>query len=146
MPDDSTREVTTKPRGGLFRTSSLIALASLLGRLLGFAGDTVKSHYFGAGGAVDAFNVAAAVPTLLNVLVIQSLVNSAYIPVFNSYNSEQLARVSSALINLSSLFFAVVVLLMEVAAPLLASILNGGAPADIHALTINLLHITIPAL
>jgi putative peptidoglycan lipid II flippase len=144
MPDDSTRE--TAPRRGLFRTSSLIALAGLFGRVLGFAGDTVKSHYFGAGGAVDAFNVAAAVPSLLNDLLIQSLVNSAYIPVFNGYDADALAKLSSALINLTSLLFGAAVLLMELAAPLLVSILNGGAPADMQALTVNLLRITIPAL
>src|SRR5947207_15278752 len=121
MPDDSTREAMYTPRHGLFRTSSLIALANLVSRLLGFAGDTVKSHYFGAGGMVDAFNIAAAVPTLLNDLLIQSLVNSAYIPVFS--NAEELAQLSSALINLTSLFFGAAVLLMELAAPLLVSIL-----------------------
>jgi putative peptidoglycan lipid II flippase len=147
MPDDSTRDATTAlTSGGLFKTSGFIALANLIGRLLGFAGDTVKSHYFGAGGVVDAFNVAAAVPMLLNDLLIQSLVNSAYIPVFNDYSAEQLARLSSALINITSLFFATIVLIMELSAPLLASILNGGAPADTQALTVNLLHITIPAL
>jgi putative peptidoglycan lipid II flippase len=113
---------------------------------LGFAGDAIKSHYFGAGGLVDAFNVAAAVPTLLNDLLIQSLVNSAYIPVFNSIQAADLWQLCSALINLTSLFFAGAVLLMETLAPLLASLLNGGASAETQALTVNLLHITIPAL
>jgi putative peptidoglycan lipid II flippase len=113
---------------------------------LGFAGDAIKSHYFGAGGLVDAFNVAAAVPTLLNDLLIQSLVHSAYIPVFNSFAAPELWQLCSALLTVTSLFFAIVVLLVEMTAPLLVSLLNGGASAEVQALTVNLLHITIPAL
>ncbi len=154
MPENSTREGTPDQRisqrsaGGLFRTSAVIALANLLGRLLGFAGDTVKSHYFGAGGRVDAFNVAAAVPTVLNDLLIQSLVNSAYIPVLSKYQAarDELWRLSNALLNLTSLLIAILVLLMELLAPLLAHLLNGGASAEMQLLTVNLMRMTIPVL
>src|SRR5512135_1320483 len=153
MLDDSSRYVLLPvPRaaraGRLFRTSGLITLFSLVSRLLGFLGDTVKSHYFGAGGLVDAFNVAAAVPTLLNDLLIQSLVNSTFIPVFGKYQGApaEFWLLSNALLNLTSLFFTGIVLLMELFAPLLAHLLNGGASTDLQALTANLLHITIPVL
>lgn len=135
-------------RNGLLQTSGLIALTNLISRALGFAGDAVKSHYFGAGGAVDAFNVAAAVPTLLNDLLIQSLVNSALIPIFSTYEATQaeLWRLSTALLNSTTLFFASVVLLVELFAPRVVSILNGGASAEGQALTTNLLRLTAPAL
>src|SRR5512135_615095 len=117
MLDDSSRYVLLPvPRaaraGRLFRTSGLITLFSLVSRVLCFLGDTVKSHYFGAGGLVDAFNVAAAVPTLLNDLLIQSLVNSTFVPVFSQYQTSQreLWRLFNALLTLTTLFFAGVVL------------------------------------
>src|SRR5512141_3015334 len=116
MRDDSSREdslaVPRQPQAGrLFRAGGFITFYSLVGRLLGFLGDTVKSHYFGAGGLVDAFNVAAAVPTLLNDLLIQSLVNSTFIPVFSKYQGAELQSLSNALLNLTSLFFTGIVLL-----------------------------------
>ena len=154
MPEVSTSDSavgspeTQGRSAGLIRTSSLVALANLISRVLGFAGDAVKSHYFGAGRLVDAFNVAAAVPTLLNDLLIQSLVNSAFLPVFSAYEStpETLGELATALLNLTTLFFAGATLLMELLAPALASILNGGTSADGQTLTANLLHVTLPAL
>src|SRR5512135_2100373 len=150
MLDDSSRYVLLPvPRaaraGRLFRTSGLITLFSLVSRVLCFLGDTLKSHYFGAGGLVDAFNVAAAVPSLLNDLLIQGLVNSSYVPVL-SRAKEELWRLANALLNLTSLFLGVAVLLMEWAAPFLAHLLNGGASAEIQALTAYLLHLTLPVL
>ncbi len=152
MSENTSREVAPAPRASrrdsLFRTSGAIALFNLVGRLLGFLGDTVKSHYFGAGGLVDAFNVAAAVPTLLNDLLIQSLVNSTFIPVFSNYQDTpaEFWLLSNALLNITSLFFTGVVLLLELCTPLLAHLLNGGASTDMQALTTTLLHITIPVL
>lgn len=136
----------TSTAGSLLRTSGLIALGNLLSRSLSFAGDLLKSHYFGAGRVVDAFNVAAAVPTLLNDLLITNLVNSAYIPVFSAYEKAERRRLVAALVNLTFLIFTAIALFMEVFAPQIVSLLSGSSPAEVQTLTTDLLHITVPAL
>ncbi len=143
---DTVSHQTERGMGRLITISGLIAFGNLISRVLSFAGDTVKSHYFGAGGRVDAFNVAAAVPTLLNDLLIKSLLDSAYIPVFSSYSETERQRLAAALINLTFPAFSALVVLMEVFAPQIVSVLNGGASPATQALTVNLLHVTLPAL
>ncbi|HVO71470.1 MAG TPA: murein biosynthesis integral membrane protein MurJ [Aggregatilineaceae bacterium] len=152
MPNDSGESIissngtTPDGIGGAFKPSLWIALGNLLSRLLSFAGDAVKSHYFGAGGVVDAFNVAAAVPTLLSDLVIKSLVDSAAIPVFSECSKEDLWPLATALLNLTGIVVTGAVVLMEGFAPRLVSLISGGSPPDVQALTVNLLHLTLPVL
>ena len=57
--------------------------------MLGLVRETVKSHFFGAGAAVDAFTVATLVPTMLYDLLIGGMVNSSLVPVFSEYATER---------------------------------------------------------
>ncbi|MDX9954187.1 MAG: murein biosynthesis integral membrane protein MurJ, partial [Anaerolineae bacterium] len=49
----------------VMRAAALISVGNVTSRILGLARDVVKSYYFGAGGAVSAFDVGAQVPTML---------------------------------------------------------------------------------
>lgn len=151
--DNLTNETPLRSiRSSLFRAGSLIAFGSLFSRLLGFAVEGLKSHYFGASGLVDAFNTAQAVPGLLNDLLITSLVNSALIPVLSAYSLDpdsdprEMWRLISALLTLTIVVSVCIVLGMEGLAPQLVSLLIGSAPSDVQALAVQLLRIALPAL
>src|SRR5262245_15873533 len=74
---------------GLARNASIIALGNIASRVLGLARDTVKSHYFGATGAVSAYELAVIVPVTLYDLLIGGMVSSALVPVFSGYLARQ---------------------------------------------------------
>ena len=73
-PDDDARRLT--------RAAGVVAAATLLSRILGFARDAVIAWYFGAGFSSDAFLAAFRIPNLFRRLVGEGVLNSAFVPVF----------------------------------------------------------------
>src|SRR5215475_8436477 len=69
---------------GVARASTIIALGSLAGRILGLVREIAFTSLFGASRAVDAFEVATSVPTAFYDLLIGGHVNSAIIPVLSA--------------------------------------------------------------
>jgi putative peptidoglycan lipid II flippase len=66
----------------LARSAGLISLAILASRLLGVARESVLAAYFGAGTAMDAYNVAFRIPNLLRDLFAEGAMTSAFVPAF----------------------------------------------------------------
>ena len=66
----------------LARSAGLISLATLASRLLGVGRETVLAYYFGAGTAMDAFNVAFRIPNLLRDLFAEGAMTAAFVPAF----------------------------------------------------------------
>jgi putative peptidoglycan lipid II flippase len=64
------------------RAAGVVAAATLLSRVLGFARDAVIAWYFGAGFSSDAFLAAFRIPNLFRRLVGEGVLNSAFVPVF----------------------------------------------------------------
>lgn len=131
------------------RAALMIALGNLLSRILGLVREIVKSNLFGAGGTVDAFNVAARVPLLLYDLLIGGMVNSALIPVFASYATQsrtELWKLASVLLNIIVVIMAIMVILLQLFTPQIAIIFSGGSSPEVLELTTQLLRITVPAL
>src|SRR5262245_43730792 len=109
--------VTAAPAAGhteqIARTAGLISLGNITGRVLGLAVITVKALFFGVGGAVDAFNVASTIPTMLYDLLIGGMINSSLVPVFIEYvqdRREELWRLVSILLSLTVVGLAGVML------------------------------------
>ncbi len=129
--------------------AGVVALGNAAGRVLGLAREAVKSYYFGAGGTVDALNVALRVPILLYDLLIGSMINSALVPVFADYKTkaqDELWSLVSTLLGLTTIALAGCVLLITLFAPQVAGLLSGGSSPEVLALTARLLRITTPAL
>lgn len=130
------------------RAASIISLGTLTSRILGLARETVKSHYFGAGGLVDAFNVASIVPTMLYDLLVGGLMNSALVPVFSEYVSErreELWGLVSAVLSLTVILMAGFILVIELIPEQVAFLLSSGSSPEVLALAARLLRITVPA-
>jgi putative peptidoglycan lipid II flippase len=62
-----------------------VGLGTLGSRVLGLVRNWVLSGYFGAGDTMDAFNVAARIPTLLRELFAEGAMSAAFVPTFTRY-------------------------------------------------------------
>jgi putative peptidoglycan lipid II flippase len=146
--EPSARQLPPAEAARIARAAGIIALGNVTSRLLGLARETVKSHYFGAGGAVDAFNVASIVPTMLFDLLVGGMVNSSLVPVFSEYaedRREELWRLVSALLSLTVIVMAAFILVVELFAPQVAFLLSSGSSPEVLDLAARLLRITVPA-
>lgn len=148
MKPDSQPETANHEAAGMARAASLIALGNVASRLLGLVRETVIANLFGATGLVSAFRVAQIIPTMLYDLLVGGMVSSALVPVFSEQAEKdraELWRTASLLLSLATVMLAVVVLLIELAAPQVAYLMASGFNADLLAATARLIRITTPA-
>ena len=132
------------------RAVILISLGNISSRLLGLLREMVKSYFFGAGGAVSAFDVAAQVPTMFYDLLAGGMLSSALVPVFSDYakpdRREELWHLLSLLLSLVTVTLGGLLLLIEVAAPQVARLLGAGLEPEYLQLATRMIYITTPAI
>ncbi len=125
-------------------------MGNVLSRVLGLIREMTKSYFFGAGGAVSAFDVASQVPTMFYDQLVGGMLNSALVPVFSDYAAserwEELESLLGTLIALLTLGLGGVVLLVIAAAPTIARLLGKGLDAHYLALATAMIRITAPAI
>ena len=122
-------------------------------RVLGLARDTVLAAYFGAGPAMDAYNVAFRIPNLLRDLFAEGAMSAAFVPTFTKH----LTRAGKAsawllgnhVVNALVIVTGVIVLLgMLFAEPLILALAAEeytSTPGQL-ALTVHLARIMLPSL
>ena len=66
----------------LAKSAGVVGAATLTSRLLGLVRDQVLAAMFGAGNAMDAFNVATRIPNLLRDLFAEGAMSAAFVPAF----------------------------------------------------------------
>lgn len=150
-PDDrQVIQTQAETNAGVARATGVVALGNVTSRVLGLAREVVLTNLFGASRAVDAFNVAIIVPKALYDLLIGGHVNSALVPVLSEVVAREgrpaLWRLVSVLCSLVAVGLALVVLLIELAAPHIVQVVGGGFDAPTLALATDLLRLTAPAL
>ncbi len=132
------------------RAAALVSIGSMSSRVLGLVREIAKAYFFGAGGAVSAFDVAAQVPTMLYDLLIGGLLSSALVPVFSDYvrpeRRAELWRLLSLLLSLLTVFLGVLIVGIEIAAPTVARVLGGGLTPEYLTLAAQMIRITTPAI
>src|ERR1041385_7886169 len=69
----------------LTKSAGFISAATLLSRVLGLARDWVSAYFFGTSLAMDAFNVATRIPTLLRDLFAEGAMSAAFVPTITRY-------------------------------------------------------------
>jgi len=139
------------PPESMARATGVIALGNVASRVLGLARELLLSALFGAGAAVDAFNLAIIVPRGLYDLLIGGHVNSALVPVLSEYaarkDRDALWGLVSALLGLVVIALAVLILVLEVFAPqVIALVASRDATPQVVAQATDLLRVTAPAL
>jgi len=158
---------------GLARATTILAIGNIASRVLGLAKEILLSNIFGAGRAVDAFQMAITIPQDLYDLAIYGHTNSALVPVLTEYathkDREDLWQLVNVLISLVLLFSGLVVLALVIFAPQIITFYRGnpmpdlsrtpfvlrpdmlergisGLSVDSYNLSVELLRLTAPAL
>jgi putative peptidoglycan lipid II flippase len=132
------------------RAAGIVALATLLSRVLGFVRDAMIAGYFGAGFSSDAFLAAFRIPNLFRRLVGEGALNSAFVPVF----TETLYRAGPAeaeqLFGSASLVFSALLVAVcsigVLAADWLVPLITPGFTGSKLALTVTLTRMMFPYL
>ncbi|MGE5174842.1 MAG: murein biosynthesis integral membrane protein MurJ [Hyphomicrobiales bacterium] len=94
---------------GMARAAGVISAATFLSRILGLVREQVFAAQFGAGFAVDAFQVAFRVPNLLRDLFAEGAMSAAFVPTLTKVQQEQGPQAAMRLANLVVNFLLIVV-------------------------------------
>ena len=136
----------------IVRSTSVVAGFTFLSRISGFIRDIIFASIFGAGGMFDAFVIAFKLPNFLRRLFGEGAFSQAFIPILAEQRAEKSpADVQSFVDRVAGtlgMSVLIVVLIAEIAAPLLVMIFAPGFVDDParFALTQQLLHIMFPYL
>jgi putative peptidoglycan lipid II flippase len=124
------------------QAAGIIAVTSLVSRLLGFVRDWFIYTRFGESYYTDAYNVAFSVPDFIYMLLIGGALSSAFIPVFSSYlatdREEQAWKMFSVVFNYTMLALIVLICFAFVYAHPLLSLLAPKLPLYYHNLAVFL--------
>lgn len=154
MADNQTPPPTaqsTRPVARGIAASAVIVFAGqLLSRVMGLLRVTVIANVFGAPPEVSAFTAASTVPTIFYDLLLGGMVTAALVPVLTDYvtrgDREELGRLMSTLLTLVGTAFVLIVLGLELIAPLLSTMVSGGLEPQVLDLATSLVHLILPAL
>ena len=149
-PDASPPDALPPTR--LARNAGVLFLGNMGSRMLGLVREMVIAYYFGASGQVSAFRVAAQVPTLLYEFLVGGMLSAALVPVLSEYvrtrTRAEFVRLAGTLIGVFAAVLALVVIGLELTAPLVAQLLAGGFDAfdpTLLPLTVRLIRLVTPA-
>lgn len=124
----------------------IIALFSILSRIIGLLRDRLLSSSFGAGKVLDAYYAAFRLPDLVfNTLVLGAL-SAAFIPVFVRYwreNKEEAWRITNGIMNILFLIVFIFSIILFFLAPFLVNYLVPGFDQETKILTVSLTRIML---
>jgi putative peptidoglycan lipid II flippase len=131
------------------RAAALISVGNVVSRALGLVREMAKSYFFGAGGAVSAFDVASQVPTMFYDQLVGGMLSSALVPVFSDYASlednSELWRLLNVLLSLVTVVLGGVVVLVVIASPWIAQALGKGLDPRYRDMATAMIRLTAPA-
>lgn len=141
-------QTSTARRLGL--AAVLLAVSTLLSRLLGFGREVIISTQHGATGQTDAYYAAFTLPELMNYFLAGGTLSITFIPLFSSYiargDEEGGWRLFSTVATTMGAALLVATVLAEVGAPWLVPLLLRGEQApELLDLTIVMTRIVLPA-
>ncbi len=73
----------------IVRSAGAMGIATFLSRIMGLVREQVFAHFFGAGHAVEAYNIAFRIPNLLRDLFAEGAMSAALVPTFMRVRIEQ---------------------------------------------------------
>lgn len=131
--------------------ASLIMMASvLLSRVIGLAREMVIAYAGGAGGEVDAYQIAFVIPEILNHLLASGFLSVTFIPIFARYLAEEREaegwRVFSVILTgFGSLLILLILGAMVLTPQLIGLIAPGVTDPVLKAKAIRMTRIVMPA-
>lgn len=136
----------------LLRSSAVVAVYTLLSRVLGYARDILIARYLGTVGVVEAFVVAFRFPNLFRRLVAEGAFTAAFVPMFAQKLEKEGRHAALRLADqvLAILLVALVILtvLAEIFMPQLMYVIAPGFSANVELFDAAILftRITMPYL
>ncbi|MBN1914086.1 MAG: murein biosynthesis integral membrane protein MurJ [Candidatus Omnitrophica bacterium] len=134
----------------VFKSASIISLATLISRILGFIRDVVIARLFGVYIYAQAFVIAFRIPNLLRDFVGEGATNAAVVPVMSEYElkhtRQEYWELAGVFLNILLVVLSAITLLGILLSPLLVRLIAPGFIADPHklAVTIKLNRIIFP--
>ena len=129
------------------QAAGLIAVASLLSRILGFLRDALISGFYAKGYITDAYIAGFTVPDLLYSLLVVGALSSAFIPVLSSYlakgNRKEAWYTASAVINLVVVMLSVLTILALIFTPEIINLYIPKAPLKTKELATAIMRILL---
>ncbi len=130
----------------LARSTATFTLATGLSRALGLVREVVSAYFFGATGKINAFTVAAQIPTLVRAFVGDAALSGAFVPIFSELVAKEdkarAWRVASTIFWLVLIGVTGLTAILILLAPLL--ILPFGDPGGDPELAVTLTRILMP--
>jgi putative peptidoglycan lipid II flippase len=136
----------------LVRAFATVSGLTLVSRLLGYVRDVLFAALLGTGSAADAFFVAFKLPNFFRRLFAEGAFSAAFVPMFagrlEAEGPEAARRLASEALAVLVASLLVVVLLAEIAMPLIMMVLAPGFvdEPEKFALAVELTRITFPYL
>jgi putative peptidoglycan lipid II flippase len=123
-------------------------MATLISRPLGYARVAIQAWLFGVTAAMDAFILAFAVPSFLQVVLLSGPLSSVLVPTLSAQRHDQrgLSELFSSLLTACLLVGLVVGVIAGIAAPALMRIAGPGLAPDVLALAVLLFRLMLPML
>jgi len=123
------------------RATAIIAVFTLVSRLVGFVRELLLASNFGAGDTLDIYYTAFRLPdTVYNLLILGTL-SVAFIPVFNEYYLKDRAwaqRIANSVLNSSALGMFLLCLLLLIFVKPLTHLIVPGFSGEKFELTVKL--------
>jgi len=153
IPDSIPANAADKTSATLGRqiagATAIVMASVLLSRLLGFWREWAVAHQVGSNATTDAYYAAFTLPDFLNYLVAAGSLSVTFIPVFSKYmaekNEEEGWRVFSIVVSFMGLVMIGVVILAEIFAPKIVSLIAPGFGAAEKAHVVSLTRLMLPA-
>ncbi|MDN5747110.1 MAG: murein biosynthesis integral membrane protein MurJ, partial [Pseudonocardia sp.] len=140
--------VDSEPTPSLGRSSSRIALASLVSRITGFLRQVALLTVLTIGALTDSYTVANTLPVIVYQLLIGGVLSSVLVPVLVRAQVEDDDggdAYTRRLLTLAGVILLVATVLAVLAAPLLARLYTGSAgPGATTELTTAFLYLLLP--
>jgi len=134
----------------LLRTLTTVSGMTLVSRVTGLARESLKATVFGAGTAMDAFEVAFRLPNILRRMFAEGAFSQAFVPVLSEYQRVRGQEATCDLVGRVAALLALVLLGVTVlgvlAAPWLVYVLASGfaaTPGKVD-LTAQMIRIVFP--
>ena len=129
------------------KAAGLIAVASLLSRVLGFLREALISGFFGKTYVTDAYIAGFVVPDLFYNLLVVGALSSAFIPVLSGYIAEEKRKeawyVASTVMNLVVVILSIITLLALIFAPEIIALYIPDAPIKTKELATDIMRILL---
>ncbi|MFA5144736.1 MAG: murein biosynthesis integral membrane protein MurJ [Candidatus Omnitrophota bacterium] len=144
------KSVYLQTHRSLAKSASVIGLATLCSRILGFIRDVIIARLFGVYIYAQAFVIAFKIPNLFRDLVGEGATNAALVPVFSQYavthSKEEFWELINVVLNLLLVVLMSITLLGIILSPVIVRLIAPGFTASPEKLeaTIRLTRIIFP--